>query len=105
MQFEVGLAEEIWTAKYRFAPNEGGGDSSFAETAERVSQAISEVEPAGIVQSRCDDRPVRRLRRAQRQQGAGAREQGRSAAPSIETNVTSLTLGERQYEWEGCFYR
>ena len=48
MQFEVGLAEEIWTAKYRFAPSGGGGDSSFAETAERVSLAISEAEPAAI---------------------------------------------------------
>ena len=32
MSFEVALAEEIWTAKYRFMPPEGSGDESFAET-------------------------------------------------------------------------
>ena len=33
MGFEVALAEEIWTAKYRFTPAEGQGDESFANVA------------------------------------------------------------------------
>ena len=33
MSFDVALAEEIWTAKYRFRTDRGDGDSSFAETA------------------------------------------------------------------------
>jgi ribonucleoside-diphosphate reductase alpha chain len=45
MAFDVALAEEIWTSKYRFtAPD--GGDSSFAETAARVAKAIAAAEPA-----------------------------------------------------------
>ena len=44
MQFDVALAEEIWTAKYRFAPPEGDGDSSFAETVARVAAAVAEPE-------------------------------------------------------------
>jgi ribonucleoside-diphosphate reductase alpha chain len=46
MSFEVALAEEIWTAKYRFKTDEGEGDDSFAETAERVAQAVAAAEPA-----------------------------------------------------------
>ena len=42
--FDVALAEEIWTAKYRFAPAEGEGDRSFAETAERVARAVALAE-------------------------------------------------------------
>ena len=44
MGFDVALAEEIWTAKYRFRPDEGEGDSSFAETAARVARAIAAAE-------------------------------------------------------------
>lgn len=44
MWFDVALAEEIWTAKYRFKPDEGEGDGSFAETAARVAKAIAEAE-------------------------------------------------------------
>jgi ribonucleoside-diphosphate reductase alpha chain len=44
MVFEVALAEEIWTAKYRFRKDDGNGDGSFAETAERVAWAVAEAE-------------------------------------------------------------
>ena len=45
MAFEVALAEEIWTAKYRFKPSDGEGDASFAQTADRVARAVAEAEP------------------------------------------------------------
>jgi ribonucleoside-diphosphate reductase alpha chain len=45
MSFDVALAEEIWTAKYRFKTSDGSGDSSFAETAARVAKAVAAVEP------------------------------------------------------------
>lgn len=44
MGFGVKLAEEIWTAKYRFSPDEGDGDASFAETALRVANAVAAAE-------------------------------------------------------------
>ena len=44
MVFEVALAEEIWTAKYRFRTSEGRGDDSFAETAARVARAVATAE-------------------------------------------------------------
>lgn len=44
MGFDVALAQEIWTAKYRFRTASGGGDSSFAETAERVARALAAAE-------------------------------------------------------------
>jgi ribonucleoside-diphosphate reductase alpha chain len=44
MSFDVALAEEIWTAKYRFKTDQGDGDSSFAETAARVARAIASAE-------------------------------------------------------------
>jgi len=44
MSFDVALAEEIWTAKYRFLPGEGEGDESFAATAARVAAAVAEAE-------------------------------------------------------------
>ena len=47
MAFEVALAEEIWTAKYRYKPSDGEGDSSFAETAGRVARAVAEAEAPG----------------------------------------------------------
>jgi ribonucleoside-diphosphate reductase alpha chain len=48
MSFDVALAEEIWTAKYRFAPAEGVGDESFAETAARVAAAVAEAEAPSL---------------------------------------------------------
>jgi ribonucleoside-diphosphate reductase alpha chain len=48
MSFDVALAEEIWTAKYRFAPAEGGGDESFAATAARVAAAVAEAEAPSL---------------------------------------------------------
>ena len=43
MAFANVLAEEIWTAKYRFqAP--GGGDQDYAATVARVAQAVAEAE-------------------------------------------------------------
>ncbi|HEX6603521.1 MAG TPA: adenosylcobalamin-dependent ribonucleoside-diphosphate reductase [Sphingomicrobium sp.] len=45
MSFEVALAEEIWTAKYRFNSEEGDSDRSFAETAARVARAVAQAEP------------------------------------------------------------
>ena len=42
MGFEVALAEEIWSAKYRFAPREGGADEDFAATVDRVAEALAE---------------------------------------------------------------
>ena len=44
MLFDVALAEEIWTAKYRFRTDDGSGDSSFAETAARVARAVASAE-------------------------------------------------------------
>lgn len=46
--FDVALAEEIWTAKYRFHPDEGEGDRSFAETAARVARAVALAEAAEV---------------------------------------------------------
>ena len=44
MSFDVAIAEEIWTAKYRFAPSEGQGDEDFTATAARVARAVADVE-------------------------------------------------------------
>ena len=44
MTFDVKLAEEIWTSKYRFSPGAGQGDESFAATAARVARAVAEAE-------------------------------------------------------------
>ncbi len=48
MSFDVALAEEIWTAKYRFAPPEGAGDESFAATGDRVATAVAEAESPAL---------------------------------------------------------
>jgi ribonucleoside-diphosphate reductase alpha chain len=48
MGFDVALAEEIWTAKYRFRTEAGEGDSSFAETAARVARAVAAAERADV---------------------------------------------------------
>ena len=42
--FDVALAEEIWTAKYRFRPSPDEGDGSFHETAARVAEAVAAAE-------------------------------------------------------------
>jgi len=42
--FDVALAEEIWTAKYRFRAADGSGDSTFGETAARVARAVASSE-------------------------------------------------------------
>ena len=42
--FDVALAEQIWIEKYRFRPEAGSGDGSFAETAERVAKALAAAE-------------------------------------------------------------
>ncbi len=44
MAFDVALAEEIWTAKYRYRPGDGQGDEDFAATARRVAAAAAEAE-------------------------------------------------------------
>ena len=46
MEFEVALAGEIWSAKYRFAPREGAADEDFAATVDRVAAAVAEAEAA-----------------------------------------------------------
>ncbi len=48
MSFDVALAEEIWTAKYRFAPAQGEGDESFAATAARVAAAVAGAEKPAL---------------------------------------------------------
>jgi ribonucleoside-diphosphate reductase alpha chain len=44
MSFDVALAEEIWTAKYRFKTADDSGDDSFAATAKRVAKAVAVAE-------------------------------------------------------------
>ncbi len=46
MTFDVTLAEEIWTAKYRFTPSEGDADEDYGATIMRVATALAEAEPA-----------------------------------------------------------
>jgi len=55
MEFENALAEEIWTAKYRYRPKDEQGDSTIDETVCRVAAAVAEVEPEAV-------RPVWRAR-------------------------------------------
>lgn len=55
MDFENALAEEIWTAKYRFSPAPGEGDSTIDATIARVAAAVAEVEVEAL-------RPVWRAR-------------------------------------------
>ncbi len=44
MAFDNPLAAEIWSGKYRFAPEQGGGDGSVEETWMRVASAVAEAE-------------------------------------------------------------
>ncbi|WP_227339772.1 adenosylcobalamin-dependent ribonucleoside-diphosphate reductase [Sphingopyxis sp. P8] len=55
MKFANELAEDIWTAKYRFKSAQGGGDSSIDETIARVAAAVADAE-------REDIRPLWRAR-------------------------------------------
>jgi ribonucleoside-diphosphate reductase alpha chain len=48
MGFDVALAGEIWTAKYRFVPTEGEADEDFAATVDRVAAAIAEAEAPNV---------------------------------------------------------
>ena len=48
MPFDAPIAEEIWTAKYRFAPASGEGDDSFDATARRVAVAVSAAETPAV---------------------------------------------------------
>lgn len=45
MAFDIPLAAEIWAAKYRFTPNDGGGDAGVEDSWRRVSEAIALAEP------------------------------------------------------------
>ncbi len=45
MSFDVAIAEEIWTAKYRYMPRDGEADQDFTATAARVARAVAEAEP------------------------------------------------------------
>ena len=44
MAFDNPFAQEIWTAKYRFAPSEGRGDATMEETWARVAEATAAAE-------------------------------------------------------------
>ena len=44
MGFENALAEEIWTAKYRFLAPDGEGDCGIDATIARVARAVAEAE-------------------------------------------------------------
>ena len=44
MLFELDLANDIWAAKYRYAPATGNGDQGFADTALRVAEAVAQAE-------------------------------------------------------------
>ena len=44
MGFENALAEEIWTAKYRYLADDGEGDRDYAATIDRVARAVAEAE-------------------------------------------------------------
>jgi ribonucleoside-diphosphate reductase alpha chain len=44
MRFDVTLAEEIWSAKYRFAPPEGCADEDYGATVDRVAAAVAAAE-------------------------------------------------------------
>jgi ribonucleoside-diphosphate reductase alpha chain len=48
MGFDVALAEEIWTAKYRFTTDGGNCDSTFADTAARVAKALAIAEAPDV---------------------------------------------------------
>ena len=48
MGFDVGLAEEIWQSKYRFAPHEGDADEDFTATAQRVARAVARAEAPDV---------------------------------------------------------
>ena len=44
MAFDNPLAAEIWTSKYRFAPEDGNGDRTVEQSWRRVADAVAEAE-------------------------------------------------------------
>ena len=44
MAFDNPLAAEIWTSKYRFAPDDGSGDRTVEQSWRRVADAVAEAE-------------------------------------------------------------
>ena len=51
MEFANALAEQIWTAKYRFNPAEGPGDETVRHTVARVAAAVAEMESPDLRES------------------------------------------------------
>ena len=49
MAFEVALAEEIWTSKYRFRKADGDGDRTFDQTAERAFRHVARLTKGAYV--------------------------------------------------------
>jgi len=47
MAFDNPLAAEIWTSKYRFAPDDGIGDQTVEQSWSRVAAAVAEAEAPG----------------------------------------------------------
>jgi len=45
MAFDSPLAGEIWNGKYRFKPQDGGGDDTVEATWDRIAAALAEAEP------------------------------------------------------------
>ena len=61
MGFENALAEEIWTAKYRFVAPDGEGDCGVDSTIARVARAVAQAEAPklrGYWQDRVTERSV-----------------------------------------------
>jgi ribonucleoside-diphosphate reductase alpha chain len=48
MFFDTALAEEIWSAKYRFSSSAGGGDGDYAATIARVAGAVAKAEKSKV---------------------------------------------------------
>lgn len=46
MPFDAAISADIWNAKYRFAPEDGGGDDDVSQTWRRVADAIALAETA-----------------------------------------------------------
>ncbi|WP_395646938.1 adenosylcobalamin-dependent ribonucleoside-diphosphate reductase [Terricaulis sp.] len=46
MPFDAAISAEIWNAKYRFAPDGGGGDGDVIQTWSRIADAVALAEPA-----------------------------------------------------------
>jgi ribonucleoside-diphosphate reductase alpha chain len=48
MPFDATISAEIWNAKYRFAPENGGGDEEVRHTWARIADSIALAEPAHL---------------------------------------------------------